>query len=181
MLLCFSPPDINECNVTDISPCDGNATCTNTNGSYICTCFEGYTGDGLFCTRKNLLFLEEICWHSRVYIFVNNLICEHILFLKLCFAAITHCGLGDNCDVNAQCVETNDGFVCQCNRGYEGDRVNCCELCLIECICYDALLLQNISHSVMKYNLVACFSLYILHLQLLVLILKVCVPFWLRV
>jgi len=47
--------------------------------------------------------------------------------------AITHCGLSDNCNVNSQCVETNDGFVCQCNRGYEGDGFNCCELwgCLL--------------------------------------------------
>ena len=43
-------------------------------------------------------------------------------------AAIRHCGVSDNCDTNAQCIETNDGFVCQCIRGYEGDGVNCCEL-----------------------------------------------------
>ena len=130
MLLCFSPPDINECNVTDTSPCDGNATCTNTNGSYFCTCFEGYTGDGLFCTRKNLLILEEICWHSSVYILANDILCEHSNTVS---AAIIHCGLGDNCDVNAQCVEIRGGFVCQCDRGYEGDGFNCCELqgCLL--------------------------------------------------
>ena len=55
LLLNFSPLDINECSVTDPPPCDGNATCTNTNGSYFCTCFEEYTGDGFVCTRKNLL------------------------------------------------------------------------------------------------------------------------------
>ena len=43
-------------------------------------------------------------------------------------AAIQHCGVSDNCDTNAQCIETNDGFVCRCIRGYEGDGVNCCEL-----------------------------------------------------
>ena len=43
-------------------------------------------------------------------------------------AAIRHCGVSDNCDTNAQCIETNDGFVCRCVRGFEGDGVNCCEL-----------------------------------------------------
>ena len=43
-------------------------------------------------------------------------------------AAIRHCGVSDDCDTNAQCIETNDGFVCRCVRGFEGDGVNCCEL-----------------------------------------------------
>ena len=49
--------------------------------------------------------------------------------------------------------------------------------CLIECICCDALVLYKSSHSVMKSNLVACFSLYLLYLQLLARLLKVCVRF----
>lgn len=41
-------PDVNECSA-DSSPCDKNAGCTNTEGSYSCTCKEGYTGDGSTC------------------------------------------------------------------------------------------------------------------------------------
>ena len=40
--------DINEC-LADRSPCDVNATCNNTDGSYNCTCKEGYTGNGTYC------------------------------------------------------------------------------------------------------------------------------------
>jgi hypothetical protein len=40
-------PDINEC--LTISPCNGNATCNNTEGSYTCTCNTGYSGDGVTC------------------------------------------------------------------------------------------------------------------------------------
>ena len=37
--------DVNEC--TDgTPPCDTNAACENTDGSYTCTCNDGYTGDG---------------------------------------------------------------------------------------------------------------------------------------
>jgi len=37
--------DINECNIT--SPCQ--QTCTNTLGSYQCSCNSGYTVDGTRC------------------------------------------------------------------------------------------------------------------------------------
>ena len=39
--------DINEC-LED--PCDNNATCNNTDGSFLCTCNTGYSGDGESCT-----------------------------------------------------------------------------------------------------------------------------------
>ena len=40
--------DIDECGAS--SPvCDINANCSNTRGSYICTCKSGYTGDGKMC------------------------------------------------------------------------------------------------------------------------------------
>ena len=37
--------DMNEC-VAWIAPCDPNADCANTVGSYSCTCRHGYEGDG---------------------------------------------------------------------------------------------------------------------------------------
>ena len=45
----FSLPDIDECK---INVCHQNASCTNTKGSYICTCSPGYIGDGLDCKGK---------------------------------------------------------------------------------------------------------------------------------
>ena len=42
----YIPTDIDECLTY---PCDSNATCNNTDGSYICTCNTGYTGSGEIC------------------------------------------------------------------------------------------------------------------------------------
>ena len=39
--------DIDEC--ADATTCDSNATCTNTPGSFTCTCNQGYTGNGTTC------------------------------------------------------------------------------------------------------------------------------------
>jgi len=40
--------DIDECSA-DSSPCDENADCINSDGSYSCTCKQGFTGDGSLC------------------------------------------------------------------------------------------------------------------------------------
>ena len=43
--------DIDECGAS--SPvCDINANCSNTRGSYICTCRAGYTGGGKTCQGR---------------------------------------------------------------------------------------------------------------------------------
>ena len=41
--------DIDECANDTLNNCSPNATCTNTNGNYTCSCDTGYTGDGLSC------------------------------------------------------------------------------------------------------------------------------------
>ena len=46
--LCISIIDINECSASP-SVCDSNANCQNTNGSYLCSCNVGFTGDGKTC------------------------------------------------------------------------------------------------------------------------------------
>ena len=43
--ICVPFSDVDECSAS--SPvCDSNANCSNTPGSYICTCTSGFTGDG---------------------------------------------------------------------------------------------------------------------------------------
>ena len=44
----FLSIDINECATGDHT-CDVNADCSNTNGSFTCSCIIGYSGDGMTC------------------------------------------------------------------------------------------------------------------------------------
>ena len=48
----FTLLDINECADITTNNCDSNATCTNTPGSFTCTCNQGYTGNGTTCLSK---------------------------------------------------------------------------------------------------------------------------------
>lgn len=43
--------DIDECAELGHN-CHSNADCTNTDGSFMCMCNYGYTGDGTNCTSK---------------------------------------------------------------------------------------------------------------------------------
>lgn len=42
--------DIDECDIANRSDCGVNAVCENTQGSYVCTCKEGFYKDGQNCT-----------------------------------------------------------------------------------------------------------------------------------
>jgi len=59
-LTAMAPADINEC-ADDPSPCDTNAQCANSPGSYSCTCNEGFAGSGIFCEGSKLLKARYDC------------------------------------------------------------------------------------------------------------------------
>lgn len=46
---CVYPLDKDECTY-DLDNCHADALCTNTKGSFNCTCLRGYEGDGIKCT-----------------------------------------------------------------------------------------------------------------------------------
>ena len=48
IMLLFMYADVDEC-VTPEHDCHENANCTNSIGSYYCTCITGYTGNGTLC------------------------------------------------------------------------------------------------------------------------------------
>ena len=90
--------DINECNA-ETDNCDVNAKCTNTEGSFTCTCNKGYTGDGETCTgmlfvlRNHYMCMDQI-QHSMCFVchvgndfvdFIKNkdVLCVHNLFILI--------------------------------------------------------------------------------------------------
>lgn len=49
--------DINECEI-GAHNCDRHAICTNTAGSFKCSCSPGWIGDGIKCTGEDLMHLN---------------------------------------------------------------------------------------------------------------------------
>ena len=66
--------DVNECS-SGAHRCDGNATCTNSVGSYKCECNIAYQGNGTHCTCKSaesqepsifqFFCFSRIYWHAE--------------------------------------------------------------------------------------------------------------------
>ncbi|KAL9975103.1 hypothetical protein ACROYT_G012219 [Oculina patagonica] len=122
--------DIDECS-NGSHDCDVNANCTNTVGSYNCTCKEGYAGDGRSCSD-----IDE-CSNGSHNCDVNanctNTVGSHECTCKEGFAGdgrscsdINECSNGShNCDVNANCTNTVGSYNCTCNEGYAGDGRSC--------------------------------------------------------
>jgi hypothetical protein len=48
-VICITFLDINECSS---KPCHHNATCTDNEGSFVCECNSGYSGNGINCSSK---------------------------------------------------------------------------------------------------------------------------------
>lgn len=102
--------DINECSMLN-EPCGANATCTNTEGSFNCTCDLGYepfnstnftSCTGLYSYRR----------HKNIVL----LILQFPLDINECSSQF------DNCDgILATCWNTDGSFVCMCNLGYTGN------------------------------------------------------------
>ena len=83
-LLLISVLDFDEC-VNNTNNCDVNAYCNNTVGSYNCTCYPEYTGNGTSCTGKfldNTLSFTIFCcyWNATrvpnvVFRCLNSKVC----------------------------------------------------------------------------------------------------------
>ena len=61
--------DINECEM-ETDNCDGNANCTDTIGSFNCTCNPGYDGDGVNCASEFFSLTDNSFWTLELMLFV---------------------------------------------------------------------------------------------------------------
>ena len=96
----FTLSDINECGV-GIDNCHPNATCTDTVGSFECSCNSGLTGNGVNCLGE--------------FITVHDAFSQYAFFID-----IDECEMGtDNCDNQTTFCNNSFGeFDCLCLSGY---------------------------------------------------------------
>ena len=73
--------DINECEAGKHN-CHANADCTNTKGSFECTCNLGYSGDGVNCKGENntsVFFMMNLFQINSIYLaleFSHKVVCS---------------------------------------------------------------------------------------------------------
>lgn len=82
--------DINEC-ANEAYPCDYNAFCTDTIGSYDCTCYGGFTGNGTFCDGKLSLHVKRQVSHfSQLKQILMNVTLDYITVMRMQLAIIAY-------------------------------------------------------------------------------------------
>ncbi|XP_068685791.1 uncharacterized protein [Montipora foliosa] len=122
--------DIDKCKVFPFT-CDVNTDCHKTDGSYICTCKAGYTGDGKTCTDIDECSTgKHNCSHVAV---CNNTGGSYNCTCKEGYVGdgrncsdIDECLTGKhNCSHVAVCKNTIGSYNCTCKEGYVGDGRNC--------------------------------------------------------
>ncbi|CAB4040547.1 neurogenic locus notch homolog 1-like, partial, partial [Paramuricea clavata] len=112
----------NEC-LENSHDCDINAICTNTEGSFNCSCKNGYRGNGTSC-KVLVIFNFHSC---RIVIVVDAesflnciiLVYEFKIHINECLEN-TH-----DCDKNTTCTNTEGSFNCSCKNGYRGNGTLC--------------------------------------------------------
>ena len=100
----MAPPEL----VGEFSYCDADATCTNTDGGYNCTCDFGFYGNGFVCTDS------DECGDNPMGIDENG--DEDDLWMT------------NECHSNATCSNFAGGYNCTCEAGYRGDGFECEEI-----------------------------------------------------
>ena len=81
MCLCVLTVDLDEC--TLYSPCPVGADCINTDGSYLCQCRSGYSGDGYTCTGRYFPIIIIIINKVLIKVTFNKVIAG-TLYIVIC-------------------------------------------------------------------------------------------------
>merc|ERR1719209_298920 len=108
------PDDVDECAGTN--PCGPNTVCTNTIGSYACSCLLGYTGDDVGCTDINECDNKDACGENEECMNTEgSFTCMDVTENDSC--AANPCASNAVCESNQQ----GQGYTCSCESGFNGD------------------------------------------------------------
>ncbi len=127
--------ETNECEDELLNTCHSDATCTNTDGSFECSCNAGFDGDGLECTD-----IDECTLGSDTC--DDHADCANTAGSFTCTCKdgwegdgetcndINECANADsnNCDVNATCTNIDASYTCECNTGFLGNGESCTDI-----------------------------------------------------
>ncbi|KAL5014723.1 hypothetical protein ScPMuIL_008993 [Solemya velum] len=115
--------------------CQGNATCSDADGSYTCTCNAGYVTDNEQCiecaAEKYGTNCNETCEcdmdHTTTCDNVDGqCTCQAGWTGTLCHSDINECE-ALSCQANADCKNNNGSYTCECKKGYKLTGVECLE------------------------------------------------------
>ncbi|KAK3742474.1 hypothetical protein QZH41_016456, partial [Actinostola sp. cb2023] len=133
----YNTTDVDECsnNTLNVFPCVKTAKCHNNDGSFICTCNQGYQGNGQRCSDIDECFIDKHDCH------VNTTVCVNTVGSYRCPCKVGYTGTDNNCtDIDecslpqhnchakAECTNNIGSFWCKCMNGYRGSGVNCIDV-----------------------------------------------------
>ena len=98
---------VDEC-LLGLHNCDVNATCMNTDESYICSCKEGFTGNGVFCSGKSALT-------KKVY--VNSSRGSTAVTISMFYTDVDECQFEES-PCNQVCINKVGSYECLCSLGF---------------------------------------------------------------
>uniref|UniRef100_A0A1I7STZ4 EGF-like domain protein n=1 Tax=Bursaphelenchus xylophilus TaxID=6326 RepID=A0A1I7STZ4_BURXY len=131
--------EIDECNERNNTLCHPRASCINLQGNYTCQCDDGYIGDGYTCFEDAFRHCNEkelkmtSCNEGHLCL-INANGQENCEKCKSGYEMINGTCLDVNecinpdtnkCNINALCINTRGGYICECQNGYKGDGVYC--------------------------------------------------------
>ena len=129
--------DINECNNSTLNNCGPNSICTNTQGSFSCSCRPGFSG----LPTVNCTDIDECAANATICGPFGT--CQNAVGAYSCNCSsgyiwdapfgicndINECAT-TNCGPNSKCTNTPGSFSCSCLPGYASTGIPPLQLCL---------------------------------------------------
>lgn len=107
----FCVSDLDECS-NGTHKCNNNAECHNTMGSYRCTCKDGFSGDGFYCSGHSRISNWRTCGGVRRRT-VSDCVCDCVVT-----ADSDECAENSNLCESGHCLNLPGGYRCECDMGF---------------------------------------------------------------